>query len=275
MAQTNAIHTHSRIEDIILHSSTKCSSERQVSYTHTCVKNITHSFVLVTDGTGTLTTDDAIIPIAKNSFFLIHAESNVSFASTPNEDFSYLILTFECPHVDTLISLTKEHPHLSLRDGKMERRMRAIHTCLEDQTNRTLCRALSYFYAILAALSDSKPIAEQTKSKNAVKTAIDYINSNYMNDKLTITSLAEMLFLNRSYFSELFKKETGMTAVNYINEVKLKKGMELLAKTDLTISQISDEIGMNYVWFSKLFKSRFGISPAMYRQDLKDGKNQQ
>lgn len=275
MAQTNAIQTHSRIEDVILRSSTKLTTEGPFSHTHTCVKNITHSLVLVTDGTGTFTSDEEVFSLTKNSLFLIHAESNSSFASNPEKPFSYLLITFECPHVDTLLSLTKNHPHTILKDGKTERRMRAIHTCLEDQTNRTICRALSYFYAILASLSDSKPIAEQTKSKNAVKTAIEYINSNYMNDKLTITSLAEMLFLNRSYFSELFKKETGMTAVNYINEVKLKKGTELLSKTDLTISQISDEVGMNYVWFSKLFKSRFGISPAVFRQKLKEQQNQQ
>jgi len=275
MSQTNAIHTRNRIEDVILRSSTKCVGEGQVSYTHASVKNITHTLVLVTDGTGTLTTDNEVYPLEKNVLFLVHAESNVSFSATPDTAFSYLSITFECPHVEDLILLTRENPITVMNDGKTDRRMRAVHSCLEKQTNRTVCRALSYFYAILASISDSKPIAQKSKSKNAVQVAIDYIDSNYMNDKLTISSLAEMLFLNRSYFSEIFKKETGMTAVNYINEVKLKKGTELLIKTDLTISQISDEIGMNYVWFSKLFKSRFGISPAVYRQNLKEDKNQQ
>ena len=89
-----------------------------------------------------------------------------------------------------------------------------------------------------------------------------------MNNEMNINNIAEKFYLNRSYFSELFKKETGVTAVNYISEIRLQKGLELLSKTDLSISQISDEIGMNYVWFSKLFKERFGVSPMKFRANL-------
>lgn len=275
MANTNTIHTHSRIEDTRLLSATKFSLDTGFTHTHASVKNITHTLVIITDGEGVLTTENQSFPLQKNSLFLVHAESELSFSCTDEKPLSYVSVTFECPHVETLLTLTSDHPLTTLRDAKTERRMRAVHSCLENPTNRTICRALSFFFAILASLSDTKPIAQPTKNKDAVKTAIEYINSNYMNDKLTITSLAELLYLNRSYFSELFKKETGMTAVNYINEVRLKKGSKLLTETDLTISQISDEIGMNYVWFSKLFKSRFGISPAQYRSELRENKTQQ
>ncbi len=268
MAQTESIHTVARIENLHVLSAGNHVTEPTFTHTHASVKNITHALILITAGEGVLVVDGQKFALQKNSFFLIHAESETTFSSNPEHPLVYFSILFECAHVENQIMLTRKHPHVLLKDSKTERRMRALHKCLEVQTKRSVFRSISYFYAILASVSESKVLTKPEKRKNVIRDAIEYINSNYMNNEMNINNIAEKFYLNRSYFSELFKKETGVTAVNYISEIRLQKGLELLSKTDLSISQISDEIGMNYVWFSKLFKERFGVSPMKFRADL-------
>ncbi len=272
MAQSETAYSMSNLENIRIISVGKYSPNSSYTYTHEGAKNITHFLVLVTDGEGDLVVDTQKFKLQKNSLFLIHAESECTLSCGDENPFSFLSVIFECSHVESLITLSRKNPVTLLHDSKTERRMNALYRCLEVQTKRSILRATSYFYAVLSSIAESRVIAKPEKSKNVIKDAIEYINSNYMNNEMTITSIAEKFYLNRSYFSELFKKETGVTAVNYISEIRLQKGVELLTKTDMSISQISDEIGMNFVWFSKLFKSRYKTSPSQFRAEIRKDK---
>ena len=101
-----------------------------------------------------------------------------------------------------------------------------------------------------------------------VQNAIFIIQSGLSAD-LSLAAIAERLKLNRSYFSNLFTKETGKTLGTYVLEKRVQRARHLLATTPLSIQEIAWEVGIpdaNY--FARLFKRETGYSPRSFR-DLK------
>ena len=227
--------------------------------------SMTYTFALVSDGEGTLTVNDTIYPLIKNTLFCVFPNTEVTISA--NQEFPYTIysITLECSHLENTITLKPTSPVTYLRSQQIERLIQSIYKSVEAQTMKEHLRAIGYAYTFLSTIADNRPISQNKRGRDIASEAISYINDNYTSAGLTITSIAEYLHLNRTYFSEVFKKETGMTAISYINDLRLKKALNLLLDTNLTVAQIAEEIGMDFVWFSKIFKSQYGSSPAKFR----------
>lgn len=78
---------------------------------------------------------------------------------------------------------------------------------------------------------------------------------------------ADKVCLSPNYFGDLIKKETGMTAQEYIQNKIINVSKEWVVNTNLTISQIADELGFQYSQhFSRVFKKNVGCTPLEYRR---------
>lgn len=82
----------------------------------------------------------------------------------------------------------------------------------------------------------------------------------------TVQYFADKCCLTSSYFSELVKAETGLSAKVYINEKLLSKAKELLSLENLSIQQVSSRLGFKYVQhFTRFFKTQTNLSPTEWR----------
>ena len=101
---------------------------------------------------------------------------------------------------------------------------------------------------------------------NKVYQCILYIRQNYFKD-LSLEELAEQVNLNPSYLSSIFKKEVGMTFLQYLQDIRLKKACDLLKNSpDLTVESISSHVGFRTPsYFYKVFRAHYGISPNKWR----------
>lgn len=84
---------------------------------------------------------------------------------------------------------------------------------------------------------------------------------------LSLKANAAALNVNPSYLSTLFRKETGKTLTDYVNQKRVEHAVYLLASTDLPISAVGQRCGIsddNY--FTKIFKKYTSITPKQYRQ---------
>ena len=96
--------------------------------------------------------------------------------------------------------------------------------------------------------------------------AINYINSNLENN-LSVSEIANQLYVSPTYLSRAFKKETGFSIIEYINKLKIKHATFLLRDTALPIQDIGRIIGINDVnYFSRLFKRYMSQTPTQYRK---------
>ncbi len=86
---------------------------------------------------------------------------------------------------------------------------------------------------------------------------------------LGLKRLAEILNVNASYLSALFKKETGRTLTEYVTKKRIDHAAFLLRSTSLQIQTVAQHCGVFDVnYFAKIFKKQTGKSPKEYREEI-------
>lgn len=99
-----------------------------------------------------------------------------------------------------------------------------------------------------------------------IKNAIQYINSHYKED-IKLIEVAGHVHLNASYFSQQFKKETGVSFSEYVIGLRIEEGKELLVNTLQPILDIAIALGFSSdSYFCRVFKKKIGKTPQKYRE---------
>ena len=71
--------------------------------------------------------------------------------------------------------------------------------------------------------------------------------------------------------SRIFKAETGKNLIQYINEQKIQRAIELMEHSNMKIKDVAEAVGFeDQLYFNKVFKKIIGISPSKYRSKAVD-----
>ena len=103
-------------------------------------------------------------------------------------------------------------------------------------------------------------------SENSViNKAKEYINNHY-NEDITLSGVANYVFLSSAYFSRLFKKHCSENFSDYLMRVRISKAAYLLENTSMKVYEIAEKVGFKTLkYFYKNFKENMGVSPSEYR----------
>jgi TolB-like protein/AraC-like DNA-binding protein/Tfp pilus assembly protein PilF len=102
---------------------------------------------------------------------------------------------------------------------------------------------------------------------NFIEQAESLILENISNEQFGVSELAELMHMSRSNLLRKIKKQTQLSASQFIRQVRLQKGMELLKESEFTVSEISYQVGFgNNSYFIKCFREYYGFSPGEYRK---------
>ena len=136
------------------------------------------------------------------------------------------------------------------------------------QNVRILIRTVTRFFSELI-------YRVEMNRKNAGNDSVDkikaYLECNYSNPDISLSSLAELVNLTPAYLGKIFTASTGVTFNEYLNKTRMRKACELLLETTLPVSKISESVGiLNSSYFFSLFKKTYNITPTKYRENKKN-----
>jgi two-component system response regulator YesN len=92
--------------------------------------------------------------------------------------------------------------------------------------------------------------------------------ANYINYDLSLDAISRHLQINPSYFSRIYKKETGQNFVEALTAIRMDKARSLLSSTSMKINEIAVSVGyQNSRYFWNIFKKANNCSPSEYREN--------
>lgn len=130
---------------------------------------------------------------------------------------------------------------------------------------------ISLLYKVFAMLQKQTYLPEKQYKK--IKPAIDYINENFTNGKLSVGKLSAICGISESALKKLFIKKFGVPPVRYIIQLKINYSCDLLRSGLYSVSRVSQICGYgNVYFFSRQFKENMGISPSEFIKKYKSSK---
>ena len=126
--------------------------------------------------------------------------------------------------------------------------------------------SITYLKEQFQAAIEARNSVSNDRYGSVIQSAKEYIEKNFSNGELSLNRIAAYIGVSPSYFSSIFKQETGQSFVEYLTKLRIDKACELLRCTTLRTSEIGERVGYNDPhYFSATFKKVTGVSPKDYK----------
>lgn len=151
--------------------------------------------------------------------------------------------------------------HLMETQSMLEAADKAVDLMDVDVLCDTLSEIIDFF---LNAVPDEAP----DSIRSGILKAVSFVDEHFQ-ENITLSVLAERFHVESSYFSRMFRKETGENLMLYICRKRMQKAVEYMNETDKSLTEIAFMVGYDdYTYFNKVFRKMMGQSPREYRQML-------
>ena len=102
-----------------------------------------------------------------------------------------------------------------------------------------------------------------------LKNVLDYIELHFA-ESILVSELAKLCYFSDYHFMRFFKKHMNMTCVEYINNLRLEKSVELFKQGNTSILDVSLSVGFrNLSYFHRAFKKKYNMTPLSFIKELK------
>ena len=147
-------------------------------------------------------------------------------------------------------------------DVMLEKNLTFVNKVMQINNQQDLCAwistALNEFIELVYSSQDAKKITQ-------VRPAINYIDANY--DKpVTLAEIARACHLSVSRLAHIFKEQMGITIIDYLTSVRIKRAKQLLLATEQNCTEVCFQVGYNnQSYFTRTFKELVGVTPRQFR----------
>ena len=147
---------------------------------------------------------------------------------------------------------------------------------LKDKEGSLICLKNLLVYLIINIFRRAKDNSNTSstnnvplKTKQNLELAIEYLKE-HPAENITLSDFSKKYFFSVSYFNKIFKKHTGLTLNQYLQQERMSKAAELLHETDLSIDEICGKVGYSDIkYFYSTFSKFIGVPPAKYRSYIR------
>lgn len=127
-------------------------------------------------------------------------------------------------------------------------------------------QTVSYLKELFAFAISERDRVSGNRYGSLIDTAKQYLAEHFESNDVSLNTVAAQVGVSSSYFSSIFKQETGQSFVEYLTKLRIDKACELLRCTTLRTAEIGERVGYNDPhYFSATFKKVTGVSPKDYK----------
>ena len=243
-----------------------------VPHTH----NHTELFYIV-GGKGQFFIEDQCFPVDVNNLVIINPNVIHTEASLNAQPLEYIVLGIDGIELANSENSNGQFCMLDHFESveisgclrNILREMELKNTGYED-----ICQAYMEILIIrlMRNTSLAVPAEPQTISGNRQCAAVRRHIDVHFKEPLTLEQLAEEAHMNKFYLSHAFKREYGVSPINYMITKRIEESKYLLAETDLSLSQVAQLLGFSSPsYFSQVFRRTQDTSPMEYRKNATHG----
>ncbi len=220
------------------------------------------------EGSARFTVDGEVFAFQPGMIAHFGANAMMNKEVTGDKHWKYVVIHYTIPESEaTTCPFYAAHAVL-VRDATA-RAMHLLDRLVQLEGNPdslSVLKSKTLFANILEEVALCVAAKQGQKGRNQMEDAIEYLHSHY-SAQFTVEELASRHGLQAKRFCYLFRKQTGMSPIQFLLELRVHKAKELLAhQTDLPVSHIADAVGYrDSFYFSRLFKKVTSYSPTEYR----------
>lgn len=147
---------------------------------------------------------------------------------------------------------------------------------IEVLTERSGVEKVTALLSILQKLTTQKykklsseyfTAVKSEETENRINKVCQYIQKNASKD-ITLEQVATLIHISRSAFSKFFRRATGKTFSDYVNDIRIGNACYLLTESDKAINEIAFETGFDSLtYFNRVFLRKKGITPRKFRTE--------
>ena len=225
--------------------------------------------IAVSDGKAAVTQSDNRFTVTKGKGILVKPGMSVVVKSDSIEPVVMICVKISGESVKSFLSLIDKKQNSIILDfdsnGKIADSARDLITECAKTYSSDYAIILS-FYDFINSMHEHYT-EKKIPTKNVYMTrAVEYIKQNY-NKNLSVEGIANMLGIERSYLSRLFKTYKNKSTQNYIIDYRMRQAKRMFEEEDMNVSQVCTAVGYTNIYcFSRIFKSRVGMPPKEYME---------
>jgi AraC-like DNA-binding protein len=139
---------------------------------------------------------------------------------------------------------------------------------LELKSLETIQEIKQWFGEVIENMLEQVLSSHNEQTLWSVQKAIKYIDQHF-DQHITLEEISYYVSLSANYFSNMFKKTTGQSFIEYVSRLRIEKSKELLMDLNYTVYQIANAVGYSDArYFSRVFKTVVGKTPTQYRNSI-------
>lgn len=226
----------------------------------------------ITGGDGQFRIEEKLFPVKSDQLVIVNPNVIHTEVSLDSHPLEYIVLGVEGLELASEEDGDSRFRVLDFRGDS------DIPTCLrhilresrEMQAGyETVCQAYMEILIVRLMRSTSFSVASVSVEKRASRqcaTIRRYIDTHYK-EQLNLDTLAEQAHVNKYYMAHAFKREYGVSPIQYLLQRRIEESKYLLRETDLSLAQICRMLGFSSgSYFSQSFCKAVGVAPMEYRK---------
>ncbi len=236
------------------------------------------AFLYATHGHATVIVDDN--EHAAKPFYILHGGKGARLDILPtNESFHYYLMFYKASLPLTrgqhTLRHTDQHLPFRLQYGFFPLHPAILYELAERMLGEWLAQGrLEHFHVKTLFYQFVHELLRQMEQQqvsiarpNLTSQLIRYMQEHYA-EPLTRESLAHIFHYSAPYLSKHFRQETGVSIIDYLIRIRMKRAGALLRKTDLSLQEVAASVGYADVsYFIRMFKKHTGITPKQFKDE--------